>query len=241
MLVLGNLWRPLTFKLSRLLYITTFCMICAPSWAQQEQLYLRKGPGSSFPVIFEVSSTEQLQPLYLQGEWLLLSNGRRQGWLPVREVPESSGLSRAQLWYLNDALRPGDWHVQGGWNSETALQLGISYPLDRYRLAARYTRSDAGEQAWQSAELGFERLFSRYSGWSLQGFAGLGPGLNEEGSRRWDEQGRETSTAIFTLSGDVIWPLETRLDLRLRLQASQALGADQSAHTAIALIWNLSL
>jgi len=43
------------------------------------------------------------------------------------------------------------------------------------------------------------------------------------------------------LSGDVIWPLETRLDLRLRLQASQALGADQSAHTAIALIWNLSL
>jgi hypothetical protein len=241
MLVQGNLWCLLTRRVRQMLYITTFCLICAPSWAQQEQLYLRKGPGSAFPVIFEVSSTEQLQPLRLQGEWLLLSNGRRQGWLPVAQVPESSGLSRAQRWYLKDALRPGNWQVQGGWNSETALQLGVSYPLDEYRLAARFTRANAGEQAWQSAELGLEQVFSRYAAWSLQGFAGLGLGINEQGSRHWDENGRETSTALFTVSGDVVWPLEKRLDFRLRLQASQALGADQSAHTAVALIWNLSL
>ncbi|MCD8521586.1 MAG: hypothetical protein LRY66_11895 [Saccharospirillaceae bacterium] len=241
MLVPGNFLHPLTRTMGWLLCITAFCLISAPSWAQQDQLYLRKGPGHAYPVIFEVSSTEQLQPLRQQGEWLLLTNGRRQGWLPVSDVPESSGLSRAQIWSLNDALRPGDWHLQGGWNSETALQLGISHPLSQYRLAARYTRSDAGEQAWSSAELGLEHLLSRYSVWSLLGFAGLGVGLNEEGSRRWDKLGQETSTALFTLSADVIWPLETRLDVRLRFQASQALAADQSLHTAVALIWNMSL
>lgn len=241
MLVLGNIWYPLSQKMSRLLCITALCLICAPLWAQQEQLYLRKGPGSAFPVIFEVSSTEQLQPLRLQGEWLLLSNGRRQGWLLVAQVPESSGLSRAQRWYLKDVLRPGHWQIQAGWNSETALQLGASYPLDKYRLAVRFTRANAGEQAWQSTELGLEQVFSRYAAWSLHGFAGLGMGINEQGSRHWDEQGQETSTALFTVSADAVWSLEKRLDFRLRLQTSQALGADQSAHTAIALIWNLSL
>ncbi len=249
MLVLGNAGLPAiaaqlcVFKALRMLAIViTISLLSVPVRSQEGLLYLRKGPGSAFPVISEISSSENITVIASQTGWVLVRSARFEGWIPAAQLEAGAGRSEAQVWSLSNSERPGPLQIEAGATTASMLVLGISAPVNTdTRIALRYERQNNGEEQVQLWTLGAEKQLSFGEHFRWFGFAGIGTGKANSDSDYWDDDNTEVSSGLTSFSTDLAWRADRLLDIRLRLQYQQAFDAKNGGHPSAALIWNFNL
>lgn len=208
--------------------------------AEIEYVRLHKGPGVAYPIVFEVSSDHDMTPIAVRGDWLLLSDGRKQGWLPLSELHLVKSVSPAQMWQLRNDARPSDWRLELNLNSESAIGFGAIMPLYEQDLYARYTVSDHGAFGWSIAELGLTRQIGSILNFQVLGSAAVGVGSEYGGSNHWNSNSDE-SVPLALLSAEVVWAAERYLDVALRVGTNISLDSDMVNHSSVSLAWKLRL
>lgn len=216
--------------------------LCAASSAQNLTYTLHNGPGGAFPVVYEIPSDTPLSVIAVQRDWVLLSDGRREGWLPVADLQPGEGRSPAQIWFLNETSRTGQWRLHAGLATDSSVGLGLSHRLrtDLSVSGTVYQVSD-GLVSRQSADAGLNWQLTQKGrlSWDLSG--GLGYGYENAEGQYWQRDGGAVSVGLARLGTDFNWAITPDFGFSLRLQALQAFGGDDRLHSSAALIWNLSL
>ncbi|WP_276667364.1 hypothetical protein [Thalassolituus oleivorans] len=208
--------------------------------AEIEYVRLHKGPGAAYPIVFEVSSDHVMDPIAVRGDWLLLSDGRKQGWLPLSELHLVKSVSVAQMWQLRNDARPSDWRLELNWNSESALGFGAVIPLHDQDLFGRYTVSDHGAFGWSVGEVGLTRQIGSILNFQVLGSASVGVGSEYGGSNHWNSDTDEI-VPLALVSAEVVWAAERYLDVALRVGTNISLDSDMVNHSSVSLAWKLRL
>lgn len=238
MTVPGKLYQPWH---QRVLWVLIIMFATASALAQNSAILLRKGPGSAFPVVSELSPDHSLKAVLRQGEWIKLSDGQRQGWVHQSDLNSAPEIDDAQLWLIRESTPLSQWQLQLGANTEKAYQLGFLYPLHSYDVAFRAERGFDHSENWYSLQLALEKDLWRVGrSWLAAGFA-LGSGSSEAGAERWNDDGETQTTALAALNFDWKMPLSRPLTLLFRIKNEQALAGNRANDTSLALIWNLKL
>lgn len=212
------------------------------AYAADAVYHLRKGPGAAFPVVYDISSSSDLSLQSVQGSWVRVSDGTREGWLPASVLQPGKGRSAAQVWFINEASEPGLWSLSLGLSTDDSYEFNLAYAMaNEVALDGRMRRASSGLAEWQTYEIGASFPLQRFSRLHWLGYAGVGVGSANEYSDRWQEAGESTSVTTLSVSTDFVWQLAQRFDLRLRLRAEQAFGGDDKVSTATSLIWNLAI
>lgn len=222
-----------------LLLILLFCSVYAQ--ADYGRIMLRKGPGSAFPVVFEVSAKHHLRALRTQGEWVLLADERKQGWAKSESLSPSSRVTESQLWHIKEQHQPSVWSLQGGVSSLQSYSLAISRPWRNYSLSTRFQRAASGDSSWQNLEFAAETDLKRFSSSVIRGSVGIGAGFNEAGNSHWSETQEELTTAVGSLSFDWQTAINTDLKFFVRIRSDQAFSGNKKNHNSVALMWDLRL
>ena len=247
MLVLGNTWRrswraEAVQFLQQLTVAVIISCLSVSICAETDLLYLRKGPGAAFPVVFEISSGSELHIVATHSDWVLVRTGSCHGWLPVARLSAGPGRSAAQVWSAAQASHKGKLQLEAGTVSNGALQVGASYPLAAdMRAAVRFERKHNGDDSFHHLTLGAEKQLNAADRIRWFGFAGVGVGSADAKSSYWQDEDEKIEAAFATLTTDIAWRANHALDIRLRLQYQQAFDADNAGHPSAALIWNYNL
>lgn len=235
MLVLGDMRK---YRSLMRLWLSFILLVCWYSpLAAESLILLRKGPGSAFPVVFEIPADHRLTPVRIQGDWVLLSDELRQGWAHQDSLAITQQLTPARLWLIRESRQLSDWQLQLGLDSQQALLTGIRFPWQQHSLALRFSHS-AAESSWQSLELAGETDLGR-SDWRA-GIA-LGLGHNDRGQDRWHNDAREQTTALISANLDWQRQINKQLAVLVRLKSEQAVSGNSANHNSLALVWNLKL
>lgn len=256
------------FRLWRALLVSVFLS----AWAvlpAQASLTLYHGPHEDFMIKTQIASGQPLSILVLQERWVLVQSQRdgTQGWTTLPALYNNGYLTHpAYLRYKQQQADRWGADLEWFWQSEQAFGVGVRLPFDQWlserwpKTAAevlalwpgdqqnwilRYHRGNQGESAWHSLQTGFESRITQWHGWSSHAYVGGGLGINELLSTHWDDVGASRTVPLVAGAMDIRYALLPRLDMALRFEASQALGADggntAALHRAVSLVWVLDL
>lgn len=224
-----------------IIFITCLLGCLASLSASSEQTYveLRSGPSEAFPVIHVTNQPNQLVPLLRQGDWFLLKHGLKEGWLSIDQLYQMDELAQDQKWKWINSTRPSQIRLGGGFTSDQAFYLGLSYPLRSSRhIYMRFTNGYDSFNTWQQYELGLKEDLYRFNqAWRLMWFAGLGAGVNEAPFSRWSNE----SAALVSAGVESIWVLDRAFEAGVRLSSSLAFDDDTSTNAALSVFWNLRI
>ncbi|WP_430462587.1 hypothetical protein ACQUQU_07320 [Thalassolituus sp. LLYu03] len=240
MLALGNILSVCArFCRGGCLTILTLCSALAH--AENTAYALHKGPGNAFPVVYEIPADTKLSVIALQSGWVLLSDGRREGWLPASSLQAGEGRTPAQIWYLNDVSRTGRWSTSFAANTLGDVGVGLEWQwTGPYSLIAEASVGGEGNATQQRLLLGASRALvsKEHFIWSAELMAGTG--LQNADSSRWDDHA-DTSVALLTASTRFRFDLSQTLAVSAAFGAEQAIGGTDAFNPFTALSWTLAL
>lgn len=209
--------------------------------AEQNYIGLRSGPAPAFPIVFEVTEYRELRPISRRGSWLLVTDERNSGWIHVDDIYKIRSFPRDEMWKLINDARPSETRLEFGLTTHKAYTLGIISPILSETFYARYTRGPESTTSWTMLDVGLTREFSQIQNdVRLNWRAGLGYGMEDEGSEHWSTLDDEP-VWLGTGGVEAIWQVERYFEIGIRGDLSVTLDDDMITYTTAALVWRLRL
>lgn len=225
-----------------LLQILFLCLLMsAPAQAEQDYIPLRSGPSEAFPVIAEITPDLEVRAIRRRGDWFLLTDERKQGWLPADQLYRITSLGSDQHSMLMNNSRPGKYRFEAGVGTESGVSAGVSGFFRDYQLYGRFTNASTGATGWTLIEAGYTETFARLGDrFSFNWAVGLGAGQDKDGGNHWHTE-KDSMIPVAVTSADVVWHAEPRFAIGLRGSLQLALTEERRHYPVVSLFWNLRL
>ena len=208
------------------------------SFSHAEPLQLHLGPSYAYPVTTDIPSDVTMIPIEKRLDWLKVRVGEYSGWIHIDELEKVPHVKRpepAQFRYSPDPLV----QLELSASTESALGVAANFEMLDQDVSVRFYHSARNSQEWNALEFGLNRVFRDSEKWSWSGYLGAGVGLNESGSGRWSDEGKEETLPIAAASTEISWKIDHNFSVGARAQTQQALAGNSANHGALALVWKI--